>query len=64
MDVDVEGGPVGEKVEEFESMGEGCTGPRDRRERANSGSEASRLMAVVRVGLGFRDDIVADGLGN
>ncbi len=51
MDVDVEGCPVGEKVEEFDSMGEGCTGPRERRERAKSGSEASRFTAVDRVSL-------------
>ena len=36
---------MGLKVEELENMGEGVTGPRERRERAKSGSEASRLIA-------------------
>ena len=33
------------KEEEFEKVGEGVTGPRERRERAKSGSAASRLIA-------------------
>lgn len=33
------------KVELFESVELGCTGPRERSERAKSGSEASRAMA-------------------
>ncbi len=32
-------------VELLESVEEGCTGPSERRERAKSGSEASRLTA-------------------
>lgn len=40
-----EGAELGEKVEEFERVEDGWTGPRERRERAKSGSEASRLMA-------------------
>lgn len=36
-------------MEEFERVEEGWTGPRERRERAKSGSEASRLMAVEMV---------------
>lgn len=36
---------LGLKVEELEYIGEGVTGPRVRRERAKSGSEASRLIA-------------------
>ena len=32
-------------VDVFEYVGLGCTGPRERRERAKSGSWASRLMA-------------------
>ena len=35
----------GEKVELFESVELGWTGPRERRELAKSGSEASREMA-------------------
>lgn len=35
-----------ENVEELERVEEGWTGPRERRERAKSGSEASRFMAV------------------
>lgn len=35
----------GEKVEELERVEEGWTGPRERRERAKSGSEASRFIA-------------------
>ena len=36
------------KAEEGERVGLGCTGPRERRERAKSGSEASRLIASLR----------------
>jgi hypothetical protein len=36
------------KTEEGERVGLGCTGPKERRERAKSGSEASRLMASER----------------
>jgi len=36
------------KAEEGERVGFGCTGPRERSERAKSGSEASRLMASER----------------
>lgn len=35
------------KAELGERVGFGCTGPSSRSERAKSGSEASRLMAVV-----------------
>ena len=35
------------KEEELERVGEGVTGPRKRRERAKSGSAASRLMAAA-----------------
>jgi len=38
-------GGLGEKVELFERVELGWTGPRERRERAKSGSEASREMA-------------------
>jgi len=44
--VELDGWP---KAEEGERVGLGCTGPRERRERAKSGSEASRLMASERV---------------
>jgi len=37
------------KAEDGERVGFGCTGPRERNERAKSGSEASRLMASERV---------------
>lgn len=37
------------KEEEGERVGLGCTGPRERRERAKSGSEASRLIASERL---------------
>ncbi len=36
----------GLKVDEFERVELGWTGPRERRDRAKSGSEASRLMAA------------------
>ncbi len=35
----------GGKREELDRVDEGVTGPRDRRDAANWGSEASRLMA-------------------
>lgn len=44
-------GGLGEKVEVLERVEEGCTGPRERRERAKSGSEASRFIAVTRKGV-------------
>lgn len=39
------------KIEVWERVGFGCTAPSWRRERAKSGSEASRLMASSRVPL-------------
>lgn len=46
----MEGGSEAENVEELERVEEGWTGPRERRERAKSGSEASRLIAVFEHG--------------
>lgn len=40
-------GGAAEKVELFERVDDGWTGPRERRERAKSGSEASRDIAFV-----------------
>ena len=37
---------MGEKVDECEMVEEGWTGPRDRRDLAKWGSEASRLIAI------------------
>ena len=39
------------KVEELEIVGEGVTGPIERRDRAKSGSAASRFMANPSVSL-------------
>ena len=35
-------------------MGKGVTGPRERRERAKSGSDASRSIAAISLALGFQ----------
>ena len=41
--------PLVEKVELLDSMLEGWTGPRERRDAAKSGSDASRNIAVARI---------------
>ena len=48
--------PLVEKVELLDSVLEGWTGPRERRDAAKSGSEASRDIAVVHIRMSYESN--------